>query len=520
MLHKVRQFLTGTSAVSPDRLSSSDSHQDPNTLRQKGYLTPQAATSLLETENRQHLLRQLWENCLLPQAQYEQYFLTPLKSCVALMQQLPATASGHHAVPGGMVDYTLKTVVYAARLSRGYMLPPGASAEEQSAQSAAWGAVVFYSALFHSLSSLRQIEGELLNGEFWYPGIDVPGQPYRFRFRATTPDGAGEGLCTMLGMRLLPGEVLLWLSKTPQALDTLLSFLRGDFDHAGIIYRIVEDARVHAGGRPREALREPGVIASQCPPAPAMAVASDTPANPAMALVPSAALAGEPVLSPGGEPRELPALTSALDENTPPAVAASGSGQHVDDPGIQEVMSLMGFTPTPPAESVVAEIQEQDTPSHAESGFTVESGGPSPQMTQAHSLAAVSSDVCEDYGELFISWLKVHIVSGQPLVNTKEAQVHIVGGLIFLPTPAVFFLFMKEKAYPATLKGDVQRGFERLGLHFMQKGKGVCSCLKYEEENRTGRYEKISGYLMKSKIIYQSHPVPDDSRFLFINTGV
>lgn len=265
MWHRVRKILTGASAGTGKRLSSDVPMNDVNALQQRGYLAPQTAISLLETENRQHLLRQLWENSLLPQAQYEQYFLAPLKSCVALMQQLPATASGHHAVPGGMVDYTLKTVVYAARLSRGYMLPPGASAEEQSAQSAAWGAVVFYSALFHSLYSLRQIEGELLNGDLWYPGINVPGQPYRFRFRATIPEGTGEGLCTMLGMRLLPGEVILWLSKTPQALDTLLAFLRGDFDHAGVIYQIVEDAIVHAGGTPREAISQTSVIASHSP---------------------------------------------------------------------------------------------------------------------------------------------------------------------------------------------------------------------------------------------------------------
>ncbi|HAU6732968.1 TPA: DNA-binding domain-containing protein [Salmonella enterica subsp. enterica serovar Elisabethville] len=511
MWHRVRNILTGASAGNGKRLSSDVPRNDENALQQRGYLSPQTAISLLETENRQHLLRQLWESSLLPQAQYEQYFLAPLKSCVALMQQLPATASDHHAVPGGMVDYTLKTVVFAARLSRGYMLPPGASAEEQSAQSAAWGAVVFYSTLFHSLYSLRQIEGELLNGDLWYPGINVPGQPYRFRFRATIPEGTGEGLCTMLGMRLLPDEVILWLSKTPLALDTLLAFLRSDFDHAGVIYQIVEDAIVHAGGTPREAISQTSVIASQ----PTMVATSDPLDTTPMALLPSVAPTGEEALSPVGELQVPQALTSVLDEHTPVPVTASGAGQDVDESGIQEVMSLMGFS----VESVVAEVQEHDTPSHVESGFTVETGDPSPLMTEEHSLAEVSRDGCEDYGELFISWLKVHIVSGQLLVNTKEAQVHIVGGLVFLPTPVIFFLFMKEKSYPSTLKGDVQRGFERLGLHFMQRGKGVFTCLKYAEENRNGRYEKVSGYFMKSKIIYQSHPVPDDSRFLFINSG-
>lgn len=519
MWHKVRQLLMGPSAVSPDRLSSSASHQDQNALQQKGYLMPQTATSLLETGNRQYLLKQLWENSLLPQTQYEQYFLTPLKSCVSLMQELPATASDHHAVQGGMVDYTLKTVVYAARLSRGYMLPPGASAEEQSAQSAAWGAVVFYSALFHSLSSLRQIEGELLDGELWYPGINVPGQPYRFRFRATIPEGAGEGLCTMLGMRLLPGEVILWLSKTPQALDTLLSFLRGDFDRAGVIYQIVEDAIVHAGGTPREAISQTSVIASHSHPVQAMAATNDPPDAPAMALVPPVAQSGEASLPSGVNPPEAPALTSALDENNPLPVTAVPAGQEEEDPAIQAVMSLMGFEPAPPAEEAAPESHEQGTLPDADTGVSGLPGAvsASPPAEELSPTAEPDTDVSEDYGGQFVAWLKTKMLSGEMAVNTKEAQIHIVGGLIFLPAPAVFFSFMKDCAYCPSLKNDVQRGFERLGLHFIHKGKGMYSCLKYENENRTGGYEKVSGYLIKSKIIYVSHPVPDDSLFLFVS---
>lgn len=51
----------------------------------------------------------------------------------------------------------------------------------------------------------------------------------------------------------------------------------------------------------------------------------------------------------------------------------------------------------------------------------------------------------------------------------------------------------------------------------MQKGKGVFSCVKYESENRQGRYEKISGYLIKSKLVYASHVIPADSAYLFVS---
>lgn len=57
------------------------------------------------------------------------------------MQEFPLTESSPYALPGGMADYMLETVSYAARLSKSYMLPVGAPPEEQAAQSAAWNAV-------------------------------------------------------------------------------------------------------------------------------------------------------------------------------------------------------------------------------------------------------------------------------------------------------------------------------------------------------------------------------------------
>lgn len=513
---KIRKILKGVLAGSTP---SSVSCPVKGSLQHQGYLEPRSAVSLLNTEIRQHLLRQIWKNSLLPQTQYEQYFLAPLKLCVSLMQQLPATANGHHAALGGMVDYTLKTVVYAIRLSRGYMLPPGASAEEQSAQSAAWSAVVFYAALFHSLSSLRRIEGELLNGEIWYPGISVPGQPYRFRFSSDFPDGDREGLCTMLGMRLLPSEVILWMSKTPLALDTLLSFIRGDFEHTGVISQIVGDAIQHAGVDSSNIFSEPSVSESNIPYA-----ATDV----AMELTPAAVRAGEAVLPSEGHLQPLPdesiPLTSALDEKFPPTVSTAQDGQEVGDQMIQDAISLMGFEA---GSSVYEAAPEQIDPvSQNMNGFPsdvsgcAESSGESASgTTRLLPLKTSHCDENEDFGQQFISWLSTKIISGALSVNTKEAQVHIVGDLIFLPTPNIFFSFMKDNAYVPSLKGDVQRAFESLGLHFIQKGKGVFSCLKYESENRKGRYKKISGYLIRSKIIYRLHPIPNDSPFLFVSNS-
>ncbi len=522
MWYKLRRLLTGTGTEA--RPASPGSRPGEHALSQRGYLQPLPAAHLLASEHRQHLLRQLWNNSLLPRGQYEQYFLTPLKQCVSLMQQLPATAGAHHAVPGGMVDYTLQTLVYAVRLSRGYMLPPGASAEEQSAQSAAWGAVVFYAALFHALAALRQIEGELLNGENWYPGIRVPDQPYRFRFCPSVPEGAGAGLGTMLGMRLLPGEVIVWLSRTPVALDTLLSFIRGDFGHAGIICRIVEDAITHAGGQADTA------------------VPSSENGQPVTPLVtPSSAGNGVPVpVSPDPGPvAPLPpediqpavhgvsaGLTSALNEHTSPPVSAPPAGYNagMHDPAIGDVISLMGLSPGAEVAVTTAGSESQAVPDTGQAVLPVVAAGPETDGavpgTVATSIPPVEQGGCgEDYGPHFIAWLTERLASGHMAVNTPEALIHITGGLLFLPAPAIFFAFLKDKSYPPGLKTAVQRDFERLGLHYLRKGKGVYTCLKYEEENRKGRYEKVSGYLLKSKSLYAPQPVPADSLYLFVSVG-
>lgn len=126
---------------------------------EEGYFEPVAVSDLLQHERRQQWLRTLWEYSALPKERFERYFLPPLHGVVNLCQRLPASAQGKFACTDGMVDYVLQTTVFAVRLSKGYMLPRGATAEEQSAQSVSWSAVVYYAALFHSLGPYGILKG-------------------------------------------------------------------------------------------------------------------------------------------------------------------------------------------------------------------------------------------------------------------------------------------------------------------------------------------------------------------------
>ncbi len=195
----------------------------PSMVVPAGYFMPASAEQLLNTASRKQCLQQLWENSALPKDLYEQFYLQPLKHLIALMQVLPATQQGEYAREGGLVDVTLQTATFTVRLAKGHMLPPGAAPENQSAQNVLWNAVVFYAALCWYLPLFNQLEGELQSGRVWLPGLTVPGEPYRFRFRGYPPENALTiSQSAVIAARLVPAEAIDWLSKLPAAVQALM----------------------------------------------------------------------------------------------------------------------------------------------------------------------------------------------------------------------------------------------------------------------------------------------------------
>ena len=213
-----------------------------------GYFRPMPARELLATTRRQQWLQSLWDYSSLPKDMYHQYYLAPLDHCVTLMQEFPLTDSGPYARPGGMIDYMLETVSYAARLSKSYMLPVGAPPEEQAAQSAAWNAVVVYAAMLPSLEYLCHLHVELENGKRWFPSLDAPPEPYRFRFEPEPSPERLQSFGAMLAWKIIPPEAINWLSSWPEAIKTLSTYLTGFRAQSGVVNAIVSEAiRLTAG---------------------------------------------------------------------------------------------------------------------------------------------------------------------------------------------------------------------------------------------------------------------------------
>ncbi|EBV1274059.1 hypothetical protein D6T17_17165 [Salmonella enterica subsp. enterica serovar Oranienburg] len=490
------------------------------TPEERGYLRPLTVEEILDTEIRQKLLKQIRENSLLTKEATEKYYMQPLRHCVSLMQGLPGTEREHHAVVGGLVDLTLKTVVCALRLSRGYMLPQGASAEEQSAQAVTWNAVIFYAALCHSLPVFGHLEGELTDGSLWYPGLTVPSQPYRLRFCPDREEKA-QAIATLLGMRLLPDEVVVWLGRTPAALDTLLSQIQGDNRPGSVVSQIISEAVGYAGGVPRTQSLQP-------------------PQTPATPVVPAAGVA--PVANPviAGAADTAVTLGSALSEPpaavvtaTPPVSPGGGEPDDQGDQAVSDVMALMGFSISENVGTDTAQIMGAgetvttgDEP-ESDKQSTVVDRSKFPLTEHSSRLKEVaemeetsgSSDNLpkqeDNSGKQFWQWLRESLLSGEISVNTPGSAVHIICGFVFISVPAIFYLFIKSTpGMEGKTREQLQAAFERLGMHRSVNNQRCWQCNLYETSEASGGFRKLSGYLIQLSLVYPREQYPEDSVFL------
>ncbi|CAI1833427.1 integrating conjugative element relaxase, PFGI-1 class [Serratia marcescens] len=317
MLKAIKELLVGTA---PTRAKSSSVASSP--AGPAGYFMPQSATQLLDLPARKQCLQQLWENSSLPKDLYEQFYLQPLHHLVTLMQVLPATRQGEYASEGGLVDVTLQTTTYAVRLAKGHMLPPGAAPEDQSAQNILWNAVVFYAALWRYLPQLDLVEGELQSGRAWLPGVTVPAEPYRFRFKPVAPDPViTASQSALIACRLLPTEAVNWLSTLPAAARATMLIASRQPSSLPVIDEIIQEAVKLARG---DAIVNPVAVAIPSSQMPVPSETSPVPVSaPAAQVVLESSVPGVDVQSAvSGEP----AATNDQEDGVDTAAAVSSAG--------------------------------------------------------------------------------------------------------------------------------------------------------------------------------------------------
>jgi integrating conjugative element relaxase (TIGR03760 family) len=229
----------------------------------EGLLRPESAASLLATPRRQKLLEHIWQRTSLSRKQFATLYRAPLERYAELVQQFPASESHHHSYPGGMLDHGLEIVAYSLKLRQSHLLPIGATPEDQAAQSEAWTAAIAYAALLHDIGKIAvDLHVELADGSTWHPWHGALHHPYRFRYRDDREYRLHSAATGLLYRQLLDAHILDWLSGYPALWGPLLYVLAGQYEHAGILGELVEQAdrasvAQELGGDPARAMTAP-----------------------------------------------------------------------------------------------------------------------------------------------------------------------------------------------------------------------------------------------------------------------
>lgn len=509
---------------------------------EEGFYLPQPADVLLAGPQRQNWLQQISPVVALPDRQYRELCLTPLKMLSERLQCVPAAKNGRYAGEGGLLDLTLTTTAYCVRMSQKDMLPRGLPSEEQSRQFSAWNVCVFYTGLFYWLPLTAKFEGQLNNQSPWQPGISTPPEPFRFRFRDPVPDTAHIRQTTgaMTAFRLLPENAVQWLAGYPLALQSLAEVLTGQAASDNDLLSILNDAlgAFPAGSLPAlsppvhllpETAGRQGLQSTE-PQSPAESSSGDT--TPVMSLQPSGGEAAHTLVASdntgfsvdnaeGSEPEhrqqntqdvaQADSATSAPDKLVPPS----------ED--LMYALELSGLVPT--------ELSGiRDTPKNNDEETLL------PPNDLSHiavpvlvpDVQAGDAQYTEAEGALFWQWLKEGLLNGRIENNTPAAKVHSVMGYLFCQSPAVFFQYAQEQHKNTDEVNHIIASFELLKFHrviqrttrptghFRARIYGSeLNPLTEHEKLIKWPHKKISGYMIKGSRIFGMN-MPDESPFIRI----
>ncbi len=515
MLNRLKKLLPGNSNTRSAETTDPEVARQPEHLPE-GFYMSRSAEELTSTPRRKQCLKQLWENSSMPADVYQQFCLTPVQKLLMAAQNVPAAGDSRWADANGFGDLTLQFTTYAVRLARGYMFPPGATPEEQAAQSGVWNAVVFWSALFYHLPLLAHLEGELVSGKLWQPGMSSPGEAFRFRYRQQHLQGTeAQQLAAVMAGQLLPEGATAWLATVPGALQNLAGAVWHQHPEMALIRSVLKTAAEEVespllalpvteplpsettvqseGNVPSESQPETSTEAS-APETPATATEekgftlqpSVSGTDEAEAVVPDTLQSATDAEEKSPEEQNLHddtdmllSLFSAADDH---AAVVTAGGEC-----LQETQVLID--------------NDHSQRKHEDTAITLISGSSAPE--------AVISE-----GEMFINWLKKGVRNGEISLNGKKDKIHIVAGFVFLPVPGIFYEFTKAAGIPADKKDDIQASFERLNIHKRLDNRRFYFAHLCEEPENRSRFKTLKGYLVKGRQLLDGQEL-QDSRYLF-----
>ncbi|AWW69144.1 relaxase [Mannheimia haemolytica] len=227
---------TSQSAVKSDTVFSIEQDDD-------GWLYPQNATQLLNTELRQKYLGLLWQQVSMNRQMFETFYQQPIERYAEMVQLLPASESHHHSHIGGMLDHGLEVIAFSAKARQSYILPPNVAPEEQSKQRDAWTAAAIYLALVHDIGKVVvDIEITLKDGSRWFAWNGQPPQPYKFKYIKGRDYHLHLVIGSFFANQIIPKSAFDWLAQYPEVISSLMYAMSGHNDKAGLLSEIVQKA--------------------------------------------------------------------------------------------------------------------------------------------------------------------------------------------------------------------------------------------------------------------------------------
>ncbi|MFJ5162406.1 TraI domain-containing protein [Pantoea sp. NPDC088449] len=527
-----------------------------------GYFAPQSATQLLSLPHRKLLMRQIWDNTSLPEDVYNRLYLAPLKKLAECVQVVPAAGEGEWSKEGGFIDLTLKFTACSVRLSKGHMFPPGAAPEEQAAKNTLWNAVVFWSALTAHLPLLTRIEGELLDGQCWMPGMVPPAAP--FRFRVNHADHAS--VATLMASRLLPDDGVTWLSGDRKAMQMMATLAVRKASAMPLIKYILDKARDISGSPVSAASMGLHSVTS------VMSLAFTEQPQPSI-ILPDGGLSTASVLADVGteSAAKLPsdnsteqaehqltasegpiALSSALSENC----GSTNERPETEKTSVDDDTSLLlsMFNAAEPAATDVIDDTEQKAPVIPDDVNPVQTSDEHiievsdecvkliPDAKQEDDFPVIKSTLdtvvytesdkdekgyistasamneVSNPGEQFLEWMKESVSNQTLSVNHHDSLLHAVSGFMFISLPGTVFKFIDANGVEKDRKA-IQSSFEKMGILHMRNDKRFFRVKIYESEGLEGKYQKRSGYLIRLSLLGCSGKSKlHDSRYILIES--
>jgi integrating conjugative element relaxase (TIGR03760 family) len=503
---RMLNWLTGISGT--DRESSKPEKPAHRNVIDEGFWPALTGAELLKTDKRRRIIRVLTENSPLSHQVTDAWWLRPLEELSARVQDSPASWNGSYSNPGGFIDMSMNVAVRAVRLVRGMMLPSGAPPEEQAEQAPGWVCAVYWAGLFHHLEWLTQIEGALKSGRTWHPGLSIPREDWRVRPKSGAAS-IHNGI--YIAARLLPEAGMIWLQRWPMMAENLMLFLSGHRVESGILNSIISEARNSCDIQTRVDFSVQK-----------LQIAPQTQANQSDHITPKVYET---------EPESLSSLSSA---NTPSNSIVSDPLSYT--PASQNEVPAVISLPVLPMESALLNdnaIPEGEIKSTSGDGEPTKSSTGSllsflDLMAEGLPLTTSDSSLEDDtdgnlniedsvetsessIGGLFLNWLRDNIENGTLSVNERESLIHVLTQFVYLVSPACFYRYISENDSNSEDKDKLQKSFEAMSIHHSRNGKGLFHYHKYDTPDKSGRYTKVSGYMIKADIVFKKGSCPPDS---------